>query len=82
MFARDRIISSLQKYQLACDGEESTTTLRERLAAFYAERTLTKAPITLEHQAEAAYVLVSDRLAQTTGQVLTVDGGLAGAFLR
>jgi rhamnulose-1-phosphate aldolase/alcohol dehydrogenase len=82
MFARDRVISSLRKYRLACDEEESTTSLRERLAAFYAERTLTKAPITLEHQAEAAYLLASDRLAQTTGQVLTVDGGLAGAFLR
>jgi rhamnulose-1-phosphate aldolase/alcohol dehydrogenase len=82
MFARERVISSLRKYRLACDEHESTEVLRARLAAFYAERTLTKAPVGLEHQAEAAYLLASERLARTTGQILTVDGGLAEAFLR
>lgn len=51
-------------------------------AVFYAERTLTKSPITLTDQAEAAYLLLSSKLAKTTGQILSVDGGLHGAFLR
>jgi hypothetical protein len=36
----------------------------------------------LKDQAQAACLLAGDRLAKTTGQVLTVDGGLAEAFLR
>ena len=51
-------------------------------AAFYARRTLTGSPITLADQAEAAYLLSSSRLAKTTGQILSVDGGLHEAFLR
>jgi len=57
--------------------------LRKRLAKFYAERTLTNKPITPEDQAEAVFMLVSEeRLGKTTGQILTVDGGLQEAFLR
>jgi enoyl-[acyl-carrier-protein] reductase (NADH) len=52
------------------------------LANFYAERTLTKQPITPDDQAEAVFLLVSGRLGKTTGQILHVDGGLEGAFLR
>ena len=59
-----------------------TQTLRDKLAAFYAERTLTKSPITLADQAEAAYLLASSKLSKTTGQIVSVDGGLAEAFLR
>ncbi len=33
-------------------------------------------------QAEAAYLLASSSLAKTTGQILSVDGGLHEAFLR
>jgi rhamnulose-1-phosphate aldolase/alcohol dehydrogenase len=82
MFPRERVIGSLTKYGVSFSEEESTEALRERLAEFYAERTLTKAAITLDDQAEAACLLAGDRLAKTTGQVLTVDGGLAEAFLR
>jgi enoyl-[acyl-carrier-protein] reductase (NADH) len=57
-------------------------TLRDRLAEFYAGRTLTKAATTLKDRTEAACLLAGNRLAKTTGQVLTVDGGLAEAFLR
>jgi hypothetical protein len=53
-----------------------------KLASFYAERTLTKQPITLADQAEASFVLASNRLSKTTGQVINVDGGLHEAFLR
>jgi NAD(P)-dependent dehydrogenase (short-subunit alcohol dehydrogenase family) len=82
MFPRERVISSLHKYGVAHDEGESTEALRDKLARFYAERTLTKAPITLADQAEAAYLLISRRLAKTTGQILSVDGGLPEAFLR
>lgn len=83
MFPRERVMSSLEKYGLDYDEDESTAALRERLARFYAERTLTKAPIRMRDQAEAIFMLVSDkRLGKTTGQILTVDGGLKDAFLR
>ena len=82
MFPRERVISGLQKYGLPFDEGEETEALRDRLAAFYAERTLTKQAILPEDQAEAAYLLVSGALAKTTGQILNVDGGLVEAFLR
>jgi NAD(P)-dependent dehydrogenase (short-subunit alcohol dehydrogenase family) len=82
MFPRDRVISSLVKYGIAYAESEDTDALRNKLSQFYAERTLTKAAITPEDQAEAAYFLVSDRSSKTTGQVFVVDGGLQDAFLR
>lgn len=82
MFPRDRVISSLIKYNLPCDETESTDHLRDQLAHFYAQRTLTKAPITLADQAEVAYLLSSSKLSKTTGQIISVDGGLHEAFLR
>ena len=82
MFPRDRVMASLAKYDLSYQEDEDTETLRERLANFYAERTLTQQPITPEDQAEAIFLLVSDRLQKTTGQVLHVDGGLVDAQLR
>ena len=82
MFPRDRVIASLAKYGLQHDEREGTEALRQRLADFYAERTLTKRAITPGDQAEAIFLLVSERLAKTTGQILNVDGGLPEAFLR
>ncbi len=82
MFPRDRVISSLTKYEISFDEAESTDDLRTKLAAFYAQRTLTKAPITLADQAEVAYLLSSSKFSKTTGQVISVDGGLPEAFLR
>lgn len=82
MFPRDRVIGSLAKYQIPHLDTESDDSLRDKLARFYAERTLTKSPITPQDQAEAFFILVSDRLAKTTGQILAVDGGLHEAFLR
>jgi NAD(P)-dependent dehydrogenase (short-subunit alcohol dehydrogenase family) len=82
MFPHDRVIASLAKYGLAYDEGEDVETLRNRLANFYAQRTLTKQPILPEDQAEAAFLLVSNRLGKTTGQVISVDGGLSDAFLR
>ncbi len=82
MFPRERVISGLQKYELPFDESEETGALRDRLAEFYAQRTLTKQAILPEDQAEAAYLLLSGALAKTTGQILNVDGGLVEAFLR
>jgi rhamnulose-1-phosphate aldolase/alcohol dehydrogenase len=82
MFPRDRVIGSLAKYGIPYSDDESTESLVAKLAQFYAERTLTKSPITPADQAEAYFLLVSERLSKTTGQILTVDGGLHEAFLR
>jgi NAD(P)-dependent dehydrogenase (short-subunit alcohol dehydrogenase family) len=82
MFPRDRVIGSLAKYNISYTETESDDSLRGKLARFYADRTLTRSPITPADQAEAFFLLVSQRLSKTTGQVITVDGGLHEAFLR
>lgn len=82
MFPRDRVVSSLVKYSIPFAESESDDDLRKKLAGFYAERTLTKRSVTPADQAEGAYFLLSDRSAKTTGQVLSIDGGLHEAFLR
>ena len=82
MFPRDRVIGSLAKYNIPYSDDEATESLTTKLAQFYADRTLTKSPITPADQAEAFFLLLSNRLSKTTGQVITVDGGLHEAFLR
>jgi NAD(P)-dependent dehydrogenase (short-subunit alcohol dehydrogenase family) len=82
MFPRARVIASLAKYGLPHDAAESTEVLQERLAAFYAKRTLTGQPITLADQVKAITALLTDDFSKTTGQIVNVDGGLVEAFLR
>ncbi len=82
MFPRDRVISSLAKYNIPFTDDESTDSLTGKLAKFYADRTLTKSPITPADQAEAMFLLLTKRLSKTTGQIIPVDGGLHEAFLR
>ncbi len=82
MFPRDRVIGSLAKYDIPYSDDEETESLVTKLAQFYADRTLTKSPIAPADQAEAYFLLVTKRLSKTTGQVVTVDGGLHEAFLR
>jgi len=82
MFPRDRVMASLSKYGVPYDASEETESLRKKLSEFYAERTLMKQPITPADQAEAIFMLVSNRLSKTTGQIINVDGGLPEAFLR
>ncbi|MEM6820495.1 MAG: bifunctional rhamnulose-1-phosphate aldolase/short-chain dehydrogenase [Verrucomicrobiota bacterium] len=82
MFPRERVIGSLAKYEIPYSDSEETESLVDKLAQFYANRTLTRSPITPADQAEAYYLLVTRRLSKTTGQVITVDGGLHEAFLR
>jgi len=82
MFPRERVIGSLAKYQIPYTEDEPTEALTAKLAQFYADRTLLKRPITPADQAEAIFLLLSQRLRQTTGQIISVDGGLHEAFLR
>ena len=82
MFPRERVISSLTKYHIPFNDDESAEALREKLALFYAERTLTKTPVTAVDQAEVAYLLITGKFSKTTGQIISVDGGLEDAFLR
>lgn len=82
MFPRDRVIGSLAKYDIPYSEDEETESLVSKLAQFYANRTLTKSPITPADQAEAYFIFVTNRLSKSTGQIITVDGGLHEAFLR
>ena len=72
----------LAKYGIPYADDEATDTLTTKLARFYADRTLLKRPITPRDQAEAIFLLLGERLGQTTGQIVAVDGGLHEAFLR
>ena len=82
MFPRDRVIASLTKYGIVFSEEESTEDLRDKLAGFYAKRSLTQTLIEPEDQAEAIFLLVSERMSKTTGHIIPVDGGLREGFLR
>ena len=82
MFPRDRVIASLTKYEIPFSESESDDELREKLAAFYAKRSLTQTPIEPDDQAEAIFLLLSSRLTKTTGHVIPVDGGLQDGFMR
>ena len=82
MFPRDRVIASLAKYNIPFDESEDTEDLRDKLAQFYAKRSLTQTPIEPEDQAEGIFLFASQRLSKTTGHVIPVDGGLQDGFLR
>ncbi|HED37314.1 MAG TPA: SDR family oxidoreductase, partial [Ignavibacteria bacterium] len=82
MFPRDRIINSLKKYQIKFDQNENTESLRNKLANFYAKRTLLNKDVHPLNIVEAGYYLISDKAGRTTGHIIPVDGGLKEAFLR
>ena len=82
MFPRDRVIVALRKYKIEFADDEPTEALRDKLAGFYAKRTITGRPILPADCANAICWLASDASAKTTGHVIPVDGGLADAFLR
>jgi NAD(P)-dependent dehydrogenase (short-subunit alcohol dehydrogenase family) len=54
----------------------------DQLEEFYRKRTLLGESILPGDIAEAALFFASDRSLKTTGGVLTVDGGVAAAFVR
>jgi len=68
--------------RLPVADDETTEALRAKLAEFYAQRTITRRPISPEDCARAICWLAGDASAKTTGHVIPVDGGLAEAFLR
>jgi NAD(P)-dependent dehydrogenase (short-subunit alcohol dehydrogenase family) len=82
MFPRGRVQASLTKYGIAWTEAECTDELRDKLARFYAGRTLLGQPITPELCAEAIAWLAGDRSGRTSGHIIPVDGGLPEAFLR
>ena len=82
MFPRDRVIQSLEKYQIAFSPAESDEELRSKLANFYAQRTLTRQPILPQDCAAAIVWLAGEHSAKTTGHIIPVDGGLWEAYLR
>ncbi len=82
MFPRDRVIASLTKYNIPFTDDEETEALRDKLAQFYARRSLTQTPIEPEDQAEGIFLFLSQRLSKTTGHVVPVDGGLQDGFMR
>ena len=82
MFPRERVLASLARYSIAHDVNEGTDTLRDKLAAFYAKRTLTGQPVTLDSQVRAIVAFLNGDFSKTTGQIVNVDGGQAAAFLR
>jgi len=82
MFPRDRVMVSLKKYDIAFTEDESTESLRSKLAEFYARRTITRRPILPVDCANAIVFLAGEQSAKTTGHVIPVDGGLPEAFLR
>ena len=54
----------------------------DQLGKFYAQRTLLKREVLPEHVANAIFVLAGPELSHTTGLHITVDAGVAAAFLR
>jgi NAD(P)-dependent dehydrogenase (short-subunit alcohol dehydrogenase family) len=82
MFPRDRVIASLTKYGIDFETSASDDQLRDLLASFYAQRTLTHQPIEPEDCARAILFLAGPHTRCTTGHLIPVDGGLPEAFLR
>ncbi|MHB1795352.1 MAG: bifunctional rhamnulose-1-phosphate aldolase/short-chain dehydrogenase, partial [Acidobacteriaceae bacterium] len=82
MFPRERVIASLKKYDIRFDPTASDDDLRNLLADFYAQRTLTHQPIDPADCARAILFLAGPEARCTTGHLLPVDGGLTEAFLR
>jgi rhamnose utilization protein RhaD (predicted bifunctional aldolase and dehydrogenase)/NAD(P)-dependent dehydrogenase (short-subunit alcohol dehydrogenase family) len=82
MFPRDRVVTSLTKYRIPFDASMTDDQLRDLLAGFYANRTLTHRAIQPEDCAQAILFLAGPHSRCTTGHLIPVDGGLPEAFLR
>jgi hypothetical protein len=82
MFPREGVVTSLAKYGVPFNDEETADELHAKLAGFYARRSLTQLPIEPEDVAEAIFLLVLRRLSKTAGHNVPVDGGLQDSFLR
>ena len=76
------MIASLTKYNISFEPSMSDDQLRDLLAGFYAQRTLTHQPIEPDDCARAILFLAAPHTRCTTGHLIPVDGGLPEAFLR
>lgn len=81
MFSYGHIISSHVIYNAAFSENEDTETLRDKLAGFYAKRSLTQYPVEIKDQTEAAYLSVSPTLPKTTEQIISIFCGHQETFL-
>ena len=79
---RSRVSASLHKYKIPFDDSLTDDELRNLLAGFYAQRTLTHQPIDSADCAEAILFLGSPRARCTNGHLFPVDGDIPEAFLR
>jgi NAD(P)-dependent dehydrogenase (short-subunit alcohol dehydrogenase family) len=83
IFSRLTIILTLASAAIRRHPPSSATRLpRQSLPLADRLSAVDGTPITPADQAEAYFLLVSKRLSKTTGQIITVDGGLHEAFLR
>ena len=82
MFPRNRVQASLNKYNIPFSDSATDEELRDALAEFYAQRTLTHVPIDPRDNAEAIMFLAGPLARVTTGHIIPVDGGLSEAQLR
>lgn len=82
IYQRPRVTALLTQHRIAFSDDETTEALREKLARFFAGRTLIQQPITPDLCAEAILWLAGDHSGRTTGHIIPVDGGLPEAFLR
>jgi rhamnose utilization protein RhaD (predicted bifunctional aldolase and dehydrogenase)/NAD(P)-dependent dehydrogenase (short-subunit alcohol dehydrogenase family) len=82
MFPRDRVKASLAKYDIPFEESMDDDQLRNKLAGFYAKRTLTHVPIDPKDCAEAILFIGGPKAPVTTGHLIPVDGGLTEAYLR
>ncbi len=83
MFPRDRVIGSLAKYNIPYTDDEATESLVQQARAIlrrpHADQVARSPPPTRPRPTSSSS---AKRLSKTTGQVITVDGGLHEAFLR
>ena len=82
MFPPNRVKKSLKKYNIKFTRRDSDEKLIQKLADFYAKRTLTEKDITPQSVVEASYFLLSNQADRISGHIIPVDGGLKEAFLR
>jgi rhamnose utilization protein RhaD (predicted bifunctional aldolase and dehydrogenase)/NAD(P)-dependent dehydrogenase (short-subunit alcohol dehydrogenase family) len=82
MFGRERVLTSLRKYDIAFDAGASDDELSALLAQFYARRALTLKSVHPDDCARAMLFLAGPQARCTTGHLIPVDGGLTDAFLR
>ncbi len=82
MFPRDRVIASLNKYNLAFDENATDDELRNELARFYARQNTDRPAHRSQRLRPGDPVPRRAATPCTTGHIIPVDGGLTEAFLR